>query len=238
MFSQSKYKMNLDIIIPVYNEKKTIEIVVNKVLQYKELNTKIIIVDDGSTDGTLDIINDLKKNHPNNIKVLSHDKNLGKGAAIRTAFRNLESQIVLIQDADLEYDPSDYPKLLDPIINNEADVVYGSRFLGGQKVRVHLFWNYLANKLLTLTTNILVNMNFSDMETGYKVFKREVIESIEIEENSFTFEPEITIKLSKKKYIFYEVPISYHGRSYQEGKKIKLIDAFLALYCLFKYRFF
>jgi glycosyltransferase involved in cell wall biosynthesis len=230
--------MNLDVIIPVYNEKKTIEIVVNKVLQYKELNTKIIIVDDGSTDGTLDIINDLKKNHPNNIKVLSHDKNLGKGAAIRTAFRNLESQIVLIQDADLEYDPSDYPKLLDPIINNEADVVYGSRFLGGQKVRVHLFWNYLANKLLTLTTNILVNMNFSDMETGYKVFKREVIESIEIEENSFTFEPEITIKLSKKKYIFYEVPISYHGRSYQEGKKIKLIDAFLALYCLFKYRFF
>jgi len=229
--------MNLDIIIPVYNEKKTIEAVVKKVLQFKEINTRIIIVDDGSTDGTLGIIRDLKKNHPNTIKVLSHNKNLGKGAAIRTAIQNLESQIVLIQDADLEYDPSDYPKLLNPILNNQADVVYGSRFLGGQQVRVHLFWNYLANKLLTLTTNILVNMNFTDMETGYKVFKREALDSINIEENSFTFEPEITIKLAKKKLVFYEVPISYYGRSYEEGKKIKLKDAFLALYCLFKYRF-
>tara|TARA_B100000780_G_C21086599_1_gene437787 strand:- start:484 stop:1182 length:699 start_codon:yes stop_codon:yes gene_type:complete len=230
--------MNLDIIIPVYNEKKTIGVVVNKVLQYKELNTNIIIVDDGSTDGTLEIINKLQKDYPNNIKVLSHDRNLGKGAAIKTAIKNLKSEIVLIQDADLEYDPSDYSKLLNPILNNKADVVYGSRFLGGQQVRVHLFWNYLANKLLTLTTNILVNMNFTDMETGYKVFKREALNSIIIKENSFTFEPEITIKLSKKNLIFYEVPISYYGRSYDEGKKIKLKDAFLALYCLFKYRFF
>jgi len=230
--------MNLDIIIPVYNEKKTIGVVVNKVLQYKELNTNIIIVDDGSTDGTLEIINKLQKDYPNNIKVLSHDRNLGKGAAIKTAIKNLKSEIVLIQDADLEYDPSDYSKLLNPILNNKADVVYGSRFLGGQQVRVHLFWNYLANKLLTLTTNILVNMNFTDMETGYKVFKREALNSITIKENSFTFEPEITIKLSKKNLIFYEVPISYYGRSYDEGKKIKLKDAFLALYCLFKYRFF
>ena len=230
--------MNLDIIIPVYNEKKTIGVVINKVLQYKELNTKIIIVNDASTDGTLEIINELQKKHPNNIRILSHNKNLGKGAAIKTAIQNLESEIVLIQDADLEYDPSDYSKLLNPILNNQADVVYGSRFLGGQQVRVHLFWNYLANKILTLTTNILVNMNFTDMETGYKVFKREALNSIKIEENSFTFEPEITIKLAKKKLIFYEVPISYYGRSYEEGKKIKLKDAFLALYCLFKYRFF
>ena len=230
--------MNLDVIIPVYNEKKTIEIVVNKVLKFKELNTTIIIVNDGSTDETVDIINNLKKKYPDNIKILNHDKNLGKGAAINTAIQNLESEIVLIQDADLEYDPSDYSKLLHPILNNQADVVYGSRFLGGQQVRVHLFWNYLANKLLTLTTNILVNMNFTDMETGYKVFKRSSLESIKIEENSFTVEPEITIKLAKKKFIFYEVPISYYGRSYEEGKKIKLKDAFLAFYCLFKYRFF
>ena len=230
--------MNLNIIIPVYNEKNTIEIVVDKVLQYKELSSKMIIVDDGSTDGTQDILNNLKIKHPDRIKILNHEKNLGKGAAIRTAIKNLDSDIVLIQDADLEYDPSDYSKLIKPILTNKADVVYGSRFLGGQQVRVHLFWNYLANKILTLTTNILVNMNFTDMETGYKVFKTKVLQSIEVQENSFTFEPEITIKLAKKKFIFFEVPISYYGRSYEEGKKIKLKDAFLALYCLFKYRFF
>ena len=230
--------MNLNIIIPVYNEKNTIEIVVDKVLQYKELSSKMIIVDDGSTDGTQDILYNLKIKHPDRIKILNHEKNLGKGAAIRTAIKNLDSDIVLIQDADLEYDPSDYSKLIKPILTNNADVVYGSRFLGGQQVRVHLFWNYLANKILTLTTNILVNMNFTDMETGYKVFKTKVLQSIEVQENSFTFEPEITIKLAKKKFIFFEVPISYYGRSYEEGKKIKLKDAFLALYCLFKYRFF
>jgi len=230
--------MNLDVIIPVYNEKKTIEIIVDKVLQYKELNTKIIIVNDGSTDGTSDIVNNLKIKHPNIIKILNHDNNLGKGAAIKTAFQNLESELVLIQDADLEYDPSDYSKLLRPLLKNQADVVYGSRFLGGQQVRVHLFWNYLANKLLTLTTNILVNMNFTDMETGYKAFKKTALDTITIEEKSFTFEPEITIKLAKKKFVFYEVPISYNGRSYEDGKKIRLKDAFLAFYTLFKYRFF
>jgi len=230
--------MNLDVIIPVFNEKNTIETVINKVLQFKDLSTKIIIVNDGSTDGTLEILNDCKKKYPDKIKIFNHEKNLGKGAAIRTAIKNLESEIVLIQDADLEYDPLDYSKLINPILNSNADVVYGSRFLGGQQVRIHLFWNYMANKILTLVTNILVNMNFSDMETGYKVFKKSVLQSINVEENSFTFEPEITIKLAKKKFIFYEVPISYYGRSYEEGKKIKSKDAFLALYCLFKYRFF
>ena len=180
----------------------------------------------------------MQKKYPDNIRILNHEKNLGKGAAIRTAIKNIESDIVLIQDADLEYDPLDYSKLINPILNSNADVVYGSRFLGGQQVRIHLFWNYVANKILTLVTNILVNMNFSDMETGYKVFKKNVLQSIEVEENSFTFEPEITIKLAKKKFVFYEVPISYYGRSYDEGKKIKTKDAFLALYCLLKYRFF
>tara|TARA_B110001452_G_scaffold265963_1_gene271712 strand:- start:122 stop:814 length:693 start_codon:yes stop_codon:yes gene_type:complete len=230
--------MNLDVIIPVFNEKNTIETVINKVLQFKDLSTKIIIVNDGSTDGTLEILNNCKKKYPDNIRILNHEKNLGKGAAIRTAIKNIESDIVLIQDADLEYDPLDYSKLINPILNSNADVVYGSRFLGGQQVRIHLFWNYVANKILTLVTNILVNMNFSDMETGYKVFKKNVLQSIEVEENSFTFEPEITIKLAKKKFVFYEVPISYYGRSYDEGKKIKTKDAFLALYCLLKYRFF
>ena len=211
--------MNLDVIIPVFNEKNTIETVINKVLQFKDLSTKIIIVNDGSTDGTLEILNDCKKKYPDKIKIFNHEKNLGKGAAIRTAIKNLESEIVLIQDADLEYDPLDYSKLINPILNSNADVVYGSRFLGGQQVRIHLFWNYMANKILTLVTNILVNMNFSDMETGYKVFKKSVLQSINVEENSFTFEPEITIKLAKKKFIFYEVPISYYGRSYEEGKK-------------------
>ena len=230
--------MNLDVIIPVFNEKNTIETVINKVLQFKDLSTKIIIVNDGSTDGTLEILNNCKKKYPDNIRILNHEKNLGKGAAIRTAIKNIESDIVLIQDADLEYDPLDYSKLINPILNSNADVVYGSRFLGGQQVRIHLFWNYVANKILTLVTNILVNMNFSDMETGYKVFKKNVLQSIEVEENSFTFEPEITIKLAKKKFVFYEVPISYYGRSYDECKKIKTKDAFLALYCLLKYRFF
>ena len=226
--------MTLSIIIPVYNEKKTIQTIIEKVIRFKELEKEVIVVDDCSTDGTSEILQLLSKKY-SEIRYLKNEKNLGKGAAIRKALEIITKDIVIIQDADLEYDPKDYPKLLEPILEKNAEVVYGSRFLGGGPVRVHLFWNFLANKILTLVTNILVNMNFTDMETGYKLFKSEVIKSINLKENSFGIEPEITIKLAKKKYIFFEVPISYYGRGYDEGKKIKTLDAFKALYCLLKY---
>ena len=228
--------MSLSIIIPVYNEKKTIQIIIEKVLKFKDLKKEIIIVDDCSTDGTSEIVELLSKNYPE-IKHIKNKTNMGKGAAIRKGLEIITMDIVLIQDADLEYDPKDYSNLLLPILEKKADVVYGSRFLGGGSVRVHLFWNYLANKILTLIANILVNMNFTDMETGYKLFKSNVIKSIDLKENSFGIEPEITIKLAKKKFIFFEVPISYYGRGYDEGKKIKISDAFKALYCLFRYSF-
>lgn len=227
--------MILNVIIPVFNEIKTINIVVENVLKFKELKTKIIIIDDCSTDGTSDELKRIQEKNKEKVLVIHHSENLGKGSAIKTALNHIDNGIVIIQDADLEYSPDDYPNLIKPIISNNADVVYGSRFLGGGPVRVHLFWNFVANKLLTLFTNVLVNMNFSDMETGYKLFKSEVIKDIDLKEKSFGIEPELTIKLAKKKLIFYEVPISYFGRSYEEGKKIKLSDAFVALYCLIKY---
>ena len=215
-------------------KKKTIQTIIEKVIRFKELEKEVIVVDDCSTDGTSEILQLLSKKY-SEIRYLKNEKNLGKGAAIRKALEIITKDIVIIQDADLEYDPKDYSKLLEPILEKNAEVVYGSRFLGGGPVRVHLFWNFLANKILTLVTNILVNMNFTDMETGYKLFKSEVIKSIHLKENSFGIEPEITIKLAKKKYIFFEVPISYYGRGYDEGKKIKTLDAFKALYCLLKY---
>ena len=163
-------------------------------------------------------------------RIILHDHNQGKGAAIRTGIKNINGDILIIQDADLEYDPSDYNKLLTPFFETDADIVYGSRFLGGGKyVRIHFFWHYLANKILTFICNIFINLNLTDMETGYKVFKSSVIKNINIEEDSFSFEPEVTIKLARKKYKFYEVPITYNGRSYEEGKKIGLKDAFIAL---------
>ncbi|MDC6479690.1 glycosyltransferase family 2 protein [Candidatus Pelagibacter sp.] len=229
--------MKLSIIIPCYNEENTIKIIVEKVLKFNLYEKEIIIVDDCSTDSSRQIIKKLALEN-SNIKYFFLEKNLGKGAALSKGFFEASGDIILTQDADLEYDPSDYPKLLKPFIDTDADIVYGSRFLGGDYVRLHFFWHFLANKLLTLITNLVTNLNMSDMETGYKVFKSSVIKSIKIKERSFGVEPEITVKLAKKKLVFYEVPISYKGRSYEEGKKITLKDAFIALFCIFKYRFF
>ena len=228
----------LSIIIPCYNEKNTIEIILKKIYEslenYQILNYEIIIVDDFSNDGTKQLLNNLIRK--NKLNIFFHDKNLGKGAAIQTALKYISGDIVLIQDADLEYDPHDYNKLLVPFFEANADVVYGSRFLGGGKyVRIHFFWHYLANKILTFVCNLFINLNLTDMETGYKVFKSNVLKSIELKEKTFSFEPEVTIKLSKKNYKFFEVPITYNGRSYEEGKKIGLKDAFIALKTIILY---
>lgn len=229
--------IKLSVIIPCYNEEKTIFLIVEKIKKIKNLTTEIIIVDDCSTDTTSDVLKNISQVYPD-IKIIRHEHNSGKGSAIQSGIKLVTGNIVLIQDADLEYDPNDYHNLLQPFIETDADVVYGTRFKGGKYVRLHFFWHYLANKILTTITNIVTNLNMSDMETGYKVFKSDIIKSLKLNENSFGIEPEITVKLAKKKYIFYEVPISYHGRSYEQGKKITLKDAFIAIYCIFRYRWF
>ena len=225
--------MNLSIVIPVYNEVKNIEQIIQRV-QSTNLAQEIIIVDDGSGDGTRNALQKLSEQ--NTVRVILHERNQGKGAAVVTGLRAAKGDILLIQDADLEYDPRDYPTLLRPIEEGLADVVYGSRFLGAPH-RVTMFWHMVANRLLTLMTNILYNTILTDMETGYKVFRREVIDGMRIRAKRFDFEPEFTAKVLKRNYRIFEVPISFNPRDYSQGKKIKLRDAFEAVWTLLKYRF-
>ncbi len=229
--------MNISVIIPVYNEEKTIQKVVRKIIKQEILIHEIIIVDDNSSDDTKNKINEISTEY-NIIKSFFKESNEGKGSAIKKGIEMVTGDIVIFQDADLEYNPEDYKKLIAPFKETDAQVVYGTRFLGGKYARLHFFWHFIANKILTLFSNILTNLNMSDMETGYKLFKTDTLKSLNLKEKSFGIEPEITIKLSNKKCIFYEVPISYQGRSYEEGKKIRLRDAFVAVYCLVKYKFF
>jgi glycosyltransferase involved in cell wall biosynthesis len=233
LFVYNPIIMKLSVIIPVYNEVESIEVILNRVNDTK-LVSEIVVVDDGSKDGTRDKLKAL--DGKNNVRVILHEKNQGKGAAVRTGMHAATGEVLLIQDADLEYDPRDFPELLRPIEEGIADVVYGSRFLG-RAHRVTMFWHLVANKLLTLMTNILYNTILTDMETGYKVFRREVIEGMTIRANSFNFEPEFTAKILKRNYRIFEVPITFNPRDYTQGKKIKLHDAFEAVWALLKYRF-
>jgi glycosyltransferase involved in cell wall biosynthesis len=225
--------MKLSAVMPVYNERNTLRVVVERVLSVP-LEIELVCVDDGSSDGSREILAELQVQHPS-LRVLLQPKNMGKGAALRRGIQEATGDFVIIQDADLEYDPSDYPALLEPLIQGKADVVYGSRFLGSGPHRVLYFWHSVGNWGLTLLSNCLTNINLSDMETCYKVFRREIIQAIPIEEDRFGFEPEITIKVTKRRLRIYEVGISYSGRTYEEGKKIGLKDAFRCLWCLFKY---
>jgi len=236
MINRNLFKLSL--VIPCFNEKPTVIKIIQEVRKSIKDNNiskyEIIIVDDFSSDGTIELLKNIEKD--NNINILYHSENLGKGAAIQTALKYISGDILIIQDADLEYDPCDYAKLLLPFFETDADVVYGSRFLGGGKyIRIHFFWHYLANKILTFICNLCINLNLTDMETGYKAFKVTALKKITLKEKSFSFEPEITIKLAKNENKFFEVPISYNGRSYSEGKKIGIKDAFIALKAIIFY---
>ena len=230
--------MKVTIIIPCYNESDFVEKILDKINSQTNISKEIIVINDGSNEKTTNILNECLSKNKINI-LLNHDYNKGKGEALKTGLSKATGEIVIFQDSDLEYDPEDYNKLIDPIISDKADIVYGSRFLGNEKgQRILYYWHRVGNFLLTTLTNILTNINFTDMETGYKAFKTEIIKSINLKENSFGIEPEITIKLALKNFRFYEVGISYNGRTYEEGKKIKIKDFFIAIYCLIKYRFF
>ena len=228
-------KKKLSIVIPVYNEEKTLQSIVEAVQSVNlSLTKEIVLVDDASQDSTRQIMEQLPGS---NILRIFHNKNQGKGAALRSGFAAATGDIILIQDADLEYDPAEYPKLLQPILTGKADVVYGSRFIGSEAHRVLYFWHMMGNRFLTLLSNMFTNLNLTDMETCYKVFRREILQHITIEEDRFGFEPEITAKVARTGCRIYEVGISYSGRTYSEGKKIGIKDGFRALYCIIKYRF-
>ena len=229
-----KTALTLSVVIPVYNERNYILEVIERVKDVGIVN-EIVVVDDCSSDGTREILTAV--NDPL-VKILFHERNQGKGAALRTGFSKVTGDIVIIQDADLEYDPQEYPRLLKPILDGKADVVYGSRFAGGDAHRVVFFWHMIGNKCLTLLSNMFTNLNLTDIETCYKVMRREFLVRIKIEENRFGFEPEITSKLARLNARIYEVGISYHGRSYQEGKKINWMDGVSALRCIVKYNLF
>jgi glycosyltransferase involved in cell wall biosynthesis len=225
--------MKLSVVMPVYNEHATLREVVPKVLAVP-IEIELICVDDGSRDGSREILAELGSEYPQ-IRIILQPQNMGKGAALRRGIQEATGDYVIIQDADLEYDPAEYPLMLEPLLQGKADVVFGSRFLGAAPHRVLYFWHSVGNRFLTLVSNCLTNINLSDMETCYKVFRREIIQSIPIEEDRFGFEPEITVKVARRNLRIYEVGISYWGRTYEEGKKIGWKDGIRALYCLLKY---
>ena len=227
--------MKISVIIPVYNEASTIKEIVSRV-QKTDLDKEIIIVDDCSTDATPQHLKEISAQYEN-VQVLSHERNRGKGAALRTGFERANGDVIIIQDADLEYNPQEYGFLLSPILDGRADVVYGSRFLGGPH-RVLFFWHYVGNKFLTLLADAFSNLNLTDMETCYKVFRKDVLNQIELKSNRFGFEPEFTMKVAKKGFRVYEVPISYSGRTYEEGKKIDWKDGLCAIFTILRFRFF
>ncbi len=228
--------MKISIIIPCFNEYKTINAILNKVKNLSEFNKEIIIIDDFSTDGTKEILQKIENS--DEIKTLFNEKNYGKGYCIKKGIEKSTGEIIIIQDADLEYDPTDIPKLINPIKNGDADVVYGSRFIGSAEKRVLFYWHSLGNKFLTTLSNMFSNLNLTDMECCYKAFKSEIIKNIKLKENRFGFEPEITAKISKEDIKIYEVGIKYFGRKYSEGKKVTWIDGFKAIYCIIFYSLF